>query len=81
MLLGSLQGCSSSPSDLYEVEDEIEYEEGDKVCYQANGKKLILTLLEDIKPGQKTVFTEKEDGSRFMADVEYIGSCVENEGE
>lgn len=83
MLLGSLTGCSGERPTMAGMEDEEGSKKaGDQVCYQQGGTPIMITLLEDVKPGQMTARAQKADGKQFMADTNYFQDseyCMEGD--
>ena len=78
MAINSLMGCSN-PAGM--GEQEKTWKKGAQVCLSTGSNKQLITLMEDVQPGQQTARATTKDGKLIMADVPWLteySDCIPN---
>ena len=78
MAINSLMGCSS-PAGM--GEQEKTWKKGAQVCLSTGSNKQLITLMENVQPGQQTARATTKEGKVIMADVPWLteySDCIPN---
>lgn len=75
LILLILQACSSQAAPMASNEDLL-YQEGDRVCLTTGSSNQTVTLLDDVRLEQNTVLAELRDGRTRMVDVVYLSEQI-----
>jgi hypothetical protein len=74
LIVSTLAACGSST--VATQNEELVYENGDRVCLTTGGSVQTITLLEDVKLDQMTVKAELKSGKVTMVDVIYLSDQI-----